>query len=79
MKPYNLNGGRPRKLTDTQVDYIKNNIGQSFRKLANELGVSHTTIYKTLKDDKTTKTTRRPHSQGRRQTEGKGEDQEDKG
>lgn len=69
MKPYNLNGGRPRKLTDNQVDYIKSNLGRSFRKLAKELGVNYTTIYKTLKDDKATKTHRRPHQTGCRQTE----------
>lgn len=64
IKPYNLNGGRPRKLTDTQVDYIKSNLGQSFRKLATELGVNYTTIYKTLKDDKTRQTNSRPHQTG---------------
>lgn len=66
MKPYNINGGRPRKLTDTQVDYIKSNLGKSFRKLAKELGVNYTTIYKTLKDDKARQTNSRPHSQGSR-------------
>lgn len=62
MRPYELNGGRPRKLTDKNIDYIKANIGTPIRKLARQLGVNHGTIYRTLKHDKATKTNRRPHT-----------------
>ena len=53
MRPDNLNGGRPPKLTDNQIEYIKSNLGQPIRKLALELSVHYVTIYRTLKYDKT--------------------------
>ena len=61
MRPDNLNGGRPPKLTDNQIEYIKSNLGQPIRKLALELSVHYVTIYRTLKNDKTRQTTLSPH------------------
>ena len=49
MRPYNLNGGRPSKLTDEQRQYIRSNLKKPLRTLASELGVSHSTIYNNLK------------------------------
>lgn len=61
MRPYNLNGGRPRKLTDNEVAYIKCNLGKPIRKLAVELSVHYVTIYRTLANEQNRKTYRRPH------------------
>lgn len=61
MRPDNLNGGRPHKLTDNQVEYIKLNLGQPIRKLASELSVHYVTIYRTLANDQNRQTYRRPH------------------
>lgn len=58
MRPDNLNGGRPPKLTDNQIEYIKSNLGQPIRKLALELSVHYVTIYRTLKNDKARQTKR---------------------
>lgn len=49
MRPYNLNGGRPSKLTDEQKLYIKQNMKKPLRLLADELGVSHVTVYYSFK------------------------------
>lgn len=48
-RPINLNGGRPSKLTPEQKIYIRDNLKKPLRTLASELGVSHTTIYYSLK------------------------------
>lgn len=61
MRPDNLNGGRPRKLTDSEVEYIKCNLDQPIRKLAVELSVHYVTIYRTLANDRSNQTYRRPH------------------
>ena len=48
MRPYNLNGGRPSKLTDEQRRYIRANLKKPLRLLAAELGVTHVTVYRSL-------------------------------
>ena len=45
MRPYDCNGGRPPKLTDEDMAYVRANIKKSLRTLAKELGVHHTSIY----------------------------------
>lgn len=49
MRPYNLNGGRPSKLTDEQRQYIRSNLKKPLRTLAKELGVNHVTVYNNIK------------------------------
>jgi hypothetical protein len=65
MRPYNLNGGRPRKLTDDQVKYIKANLYIPLRQLAAQFGVNHVTIYNSLKYDPTNQTHHSPDNSGK--------------
>lgn len=49
-RAYNLNGGRPQKLTTEQRKYVRDNLfKKSLRVLGKELGVNHVTVYNSLK------------------------------
>ena len=49
-RPFELNGGRPPKLNNEQVVYVRKHIRvKSLRQLAIELNVNHVTIYNSLK------------------------------